>query len=150
MTSTQELRDAVDSYLNGNVNGYPHINDWDVSEITDFSELFSADRNPLAADFNESLNKWDTRNARSMMRLFYKAKNFRKTIGRWNVAKVQSFYECFREAALFDEDLSSWNTGSATDMAGMVSACIFLVHLADFTKGTLPRRLIACHDFLSF
>jgi amino acid transporter len=60
------LLNAVDEYLanNGpdtNVSssyGWP-IGSWCVSRITDFSSVFSTDRNPDASTFDESLTNWD-------------------------------------------------------------------------------------------
>lgn len=86
VTSTDELRSAVDDYLAG-ILTVP-INDWDVSLVSDFSELFSADRNPATVDFNEDLDRWDVSNAVTFMGLFRKAASFNGNIATWNTAKV--------------------------------------------------------------
>ena len=82
----QELQSAVDDYLAGNV--MIPINEWDVSNVSDFSQLFSADRNPAAAEFNEDLDGWNTSNAESFERLFQNAKAFNGTIATWETSRV--------------------------------------------------------------
>jgi hypothetical protein len=70
-----ELREAVDSYLAdkrsdssvAKTYGWP-IGEWCVSNIQDFSHLFSVDRNPDAVNFNEDISLWDVSHARSTMR----------------------------------------------------------------------------------
>jgi Mycoplasma protein of unknown function, DUF285 len=61
------LYDAVDLYLAGS-STVPPIGEWNVGAITDFSSVFSAERNPAAKFFTvgDELNQWDTRNAASM------------------------------------------------------------------------------------
>jgi hypothetical protein len=83
--TTLELRDAVDEYLVDNsagsrvasIYGFP-IGSWCVSNIQDFSYLFSLDddrdktRHPIhaAADFNEDISRWDVSNATTMRSMF--------------------------------------------------------------------------------
>jgi surface protein len=63
---TDELYDAVDMYLEDptgalTANQYGHpIGTWCVNEVTDFSSVFSVERNELAADFDEDLSGWGT------------------------------------------------------------------------------------------
>jgi hypothetical protein len=67
LTTTQALYDAVDLYLAGS-STVPAIGEWNVGAITDFSSVFSAERNPAAKFFTvgDELNQWDTSNAISM------------------------------------------------------------------------------------
>ena len=85
-TSTLLLQSAVDDYLAGNV--LIPINEWDVSGVSDFSQLFSADRNPAAADFNEDLDGWNTSNAETFAGLFQNAKAFNGNIETWDTSRV--------------------------------------------------------------
>jgi hypothetical protein len=69
--SQPALLTAVDEYLANNrpdttvasTYGWP-IGSWCVSRITDFTSIFSADRNPDALTFDESLSNWDTSQGR--------------------------------------------------------------------------------------
>jgi len=85
-TSTLLLRGAVDDYLAGTMT-IP-INEWDVSGVSDFSQLFSADRNPAAAEFNEDLDGWNTSNAETFAGLFQNAKAFNGNIETWDTSRV--------------------------------------------------------------
>jgi Mycoplasma protein of unknown function, DUF285 len=97
-----ELLAAVDSYLANDTShlsyaalqyGYP-IGMWDVSQVTDFSGIFHAGRNPLAYSFNEDLRGWNT-------------------------SAVESMAFMFTGAAMFNGDVSLWSTGRVTRMTGM-------------------------------
>lgn len=61
------------------------MNDWNVSLVTDFSELFKDD-----VSFNEP-------------------------IGRWNVSSSNSFAYMFSGAAAFNQPLGGWNTHNVTN-----------------------------------
>jgi surface protein len=119
LTTTQGLHDAVDAYL-ADTSQAPPINGWDVSQITDFSELFSADRNPAATNFNADLNTWDTGNAVTMRGMFAGAKSFNGDVSTWNTGRVTSMKEMFLLAESFAGDVSGFDTSSVTDMAAMV------------------------------
>lgn len=64
LTTTEELYEAVDNYLAGNL-PVP-INDLDVSLITNFDETFSSNRNPDMRYFSGDLDRWDVSRAVSM------------------------------------------------------------------------------------
>jgi Mycoplasma protein of unknown function, DUF285 len=65
LTTTQALYNAVDAYLAG-TSAAPPIGEWDVSQITNFTNVFSGERNPAVANFNADLSKWVTSNAVTM------------------------------------------------------------------------------------
>jgi hypothetical protein len=71
------------------------IEDWDVSLIRDFSELFSVDRNPAAATFNADVTAWDTSNAETFATMFLDAEDFNQPIGEWITSNVQVFTGMF-------------------------------------------------------
>ena len=62
------------------------ISIWNVSMVTDLSELFAFNDN-----FNQELNIWDT-------------------------SRVTDFHSSFAYAYAFNRDLSSWNVGLVTNM----------------------------------
>ena len=65
--------------------GCVDLPDWDVSRVTDMTELFE-DR----TEFNQD-------------------------ISRWNTSSVTSFKETFRNASSFDQDLSRWGLSPGVD-----------------------------------
>ncbi|MFB1041055.1 MAG: BspA family leucine-rich repeat surface protein, partial [Polaribacter sp.] len=62
---------------------YGNISDWDVSQVTDMSELFY--HNP---DFNYDIRNWDVSNVTDMRQMFYDASSFNQPIGNWDVSSV--------------------------------------------------------------
>jgi hypothetical protein len=152
---TAELRQAVDVYLSGSKGSKStvsaaygaSIGDWCVASISDFSELFSIRRNPLAQTFNEPIGAWNVSSAKNMNSMFLGAVNFQQDISSWrtdnvkdmssmlsqtsfngvieswNVSRVHNFAGMFQQA-LFDGSLAGWDTRAATNMSQMF----------DFTK----------------
>ena len=90
---TQEnIQQAVDAWLEDSVSTeaiYGHISDWDVSSITNMSDLFRQ-----AYFFNVDLSSWD-------------------------VSSVTNMNNMFNDASSFNGDLSSWDVSNVTDMSSM-------------------------------
>ena len=74
--NTAELIRSMDLYLrDGRIESiqelYGSIEDWDVSRVTDFSQLLDArGRNPSAATFNANISQWDVSAAISTYAMF--------------------------------------------------------------------------------
>jgi len=98
--------------------GFP-MNEWCVSNVTNFDGLFSIDFNPNARFFNEALDKWDTSSATSMEAMFEGAALFNQDIGGWDTSRVTNMASMFRDATFFHQDLHTWNVSRVTDMTGM-------------------------------
>jgi len=147
--STTELRDAVDAYMadSSSTSEYGHpIGNWDVSGVSDFSQLFSAKRNPQMLYFDEDLSNWNMESATncdsmfeetvsftnsgnslagwdmskvtSMSRMFASSA-FQGDISQWSVTRVRDFSFMFEFATAFASDLSGWQTNEAVDFGWM-------------------------------
>ena len=57
------------------------INNWDVSKVTDMSEMFIG-----ARSFNQPLNNWDVSKVTNMENMFYGAGSFKQPLNKWNVS----------------------------------------------------------------
>lgn len=77
------------------------IGQWDVSEVTDMSYLFSG-RN----DFNEPLH-WNVSKVKNMSRMFEYASSFNQPLN-WNVSNVENLEKMFEGATKFRQDLHDW------------------------------------------
>ena len=67
-TTIEELEDAVDFWCDNEpeaLEKYGDINTWDVSKITDMSELFMDKEN-----FNSDISNWDVSNVKDYTRIF--------------------------------------------------------------------------------
>ena len=60
-----------------------NISTWDVSRVTDMSNLFKNKDN-----FNEDISNWDVSNVTNMERMFYTTR-FNQPIGDWDVRNKQ-------------------------------------------------------------
>jgi surface protein len=94
------------------------INSWDVSSSISFVGMFYG-----AKSFNGNLTGWKVENAITMSTMFANAESFNPTnvtsIGQWDVAKVTDFSYMFDGARSVDDTLNSWAVGSASNFHGM-------------------------------
>ena len=92
---------------------------WDVSLIEDFSEVFSAERNPKMREFDEDLRLWNVARATNMRGMFRGCRSFNQNLSSWDTSSVTDMSYMFWNCESFNQDLSSWDTSSVTDMSGM-------------------------------
>ena len=98
------------------------IEDWDVSKVTDMSELFCDSGCTMvrdAASFDADLSKWDTGRVTTMQSMFRGAAAFDADVSQWNTALVTRMDFTFYGATTFAADLSKWDTGRVTTMQSM-------------------------------
>ena len=97
------LSGAVDEWIdNSNAAEYKYgpISNWDVSRVTDMSNLFK-DRN----GFNEDIGNWNVSNVTDMESMFKNAEVFNQDIGNWDVSKVSDMEYMFYNAEKFNQDI---------------------------------------------
>lgn len=128
-TTTQELMDAVDTYVGTDMDmvdaikvayGSP-MNTWSVGLIQDFDELFSAERNPEinVYQFSANLDNWNTRNAKTMKKMFASALHFDGAISEWDVSSVTDMSSMFAGCEMFNRNLDNWDVSSVKHMEYM-------------------------------
>jgi surface protein len=91
-----------------------NISTWNVSQVTDFSEMFSR-----ASIFNQDISNWDTSSALTMASMFDNALAFNQPLNKWNVSNVKDMRLMFFAASAFNQNLASWNTGNVVYMQSM-------------------------------
>jgi surface protein len=149
-----ELREAVNSYLNGNSENYVDIGLWDISRITQMSFLFSKmadnlidtpEKNALISgirdwkvghvtemnsmfegctEFNQPLNGWDVSNVITMNSMFRYCHNFNQPLDRWITSKLTIAKSMFEGCREFNHPLNSWNVSRINMFNDMFNGCI--------------------------
>ena len=95
---------------------YGNIADWDVSKITDMSELFY-----YKSSFNEPIGAWNTSAVTNMEHMFLGASAFNQSIGAWNTSAVTNMWNMFWGASAFNQPIGNWDTSAVTNMVAMFS-----------------------------
>jgi len=120
--SKEGLQNATLAYAYGPNNaiaGYKNIKCWDVSRITDMSNLFSSDMWRHAYDlssylagffdsFNEDISCWNTTSVASMDYMFSGAKAFNQPLASLDMSSIRSISHMFDGAESFSQDLCPW------------------------------------------
>ncbi len=109
----QNIRQLVRDYL-ANPSGFPPIGSWNVSNVTDMSNMFFD-----AYNFDESLDSWVVSNVTDMSNMFNGATSFNQPLNNWIVSNVTNMSGMFCDAISFNQPLDSWDVSNVTDMSKM-------------------------------
>ena len=101
--------------------------DWDVSNITDMSDMFRGNTvydtcmscTILTGGFNQDISRWNTSNVTDMSGMFIGCTEFNQPIGKWDTSNVTDMSGMFTNASSFNQPLESWNTSKVKDMSAM-------------------------------
>ncbi|GAX13791.1 hypothetical protein FisN_30Lh085 [Fistulifera solaris] len=157
-TSTEELQAAVDEYL---VRGHPShtvsqvygwpIGKWNVSAVTNFTALFSVDRNPNARSFNADLSSWDVSHATTMRKMFQGAQVFDQNLSSWNTSRVTDMSSLFQGAHRFNGSIADWDTSALTTMDRMFAgALVFQQNISAWNTERVTRMSLAFSQAYAF
>jgi len=94
------------------------ISQWDVSNVTDMSEMFEN-----CSNFNCDLSSWNVSKVEYMDSMFDGCENFNSDISAWNVRNVINMNNMFYECSNFNQDLSGWDVGSVEYTHNMFKKC---------------------------
>ena len=120
------------------------INNWDVSNVTDMSFMFSGARQRRSdggSKFNQPIDNWDVSNVTDMSSMFEDASSFNKPLGNWDVTNVINMSNMFKGAGSFNQPLSSWDVSNVTDMSGMLSGYHGGGSMGDFITGRFNQPI---------
>jgi hypothetical protein len=82
-------------------NANPATENWDVSNIRDFSSMF------YDSGFNNIVNNWNTSSGIEMKNIFI-GTPFNQPLNNWDVSNVTDMKNMFLNASSFNQDLSEW------------------------------------------
>jgi surface protein len=117
MPTNDNIKEAVNSYLNGNPDNLPPIGQWDTSQITDMSSLFKN-----YSRFNEDINNWNVSNVTDMRMMFLSAESFNQPLNKWNVSNVTDMNLMFAFTH-FNQDISMWQLNPNVTVNYMFQEC---------------------------
>ena len=107
--------------------------DWDVTAVTDMSELFK--NIPAISNYSvhPEIGNWDTSSVENMSSMFYGVSSFNQPIGNWNVFQVTNMSVMFYKTEAFNQNINTkevtvngttytaWNVSSVENMDAMFS-----------------------------
>ena len=105
----EELKDLIKKLIEERGN-WASLNDIDVSQITDMSELF------YKSQFNGDVSDWNVSNVKDMHSMFEDSQ-FNDDLSKWDVSNVEDMSRMFWNSK-FDGDISSWNTSKVRNLSG--------------------------------
>ena len=94
---------------------------WDVTAVTNMTNLFRNIANIGTYTVHPEINSWNTSNVTTMFYMFYAATNFNQDIGNWDTSSVIYMYGMFERVTAFNQDIGNWDTSSVNDMTRMFS-----------------------------
>jgi surface protein len=141
-----------------------HISNWDVSEVTDMTNLFSMHNDKYSEDtkyylqyeFGDSnhpdniLNGWDTRNVENMESMFENCRKFNHDISGWDTRNVGNMKSMFENCRKFNHDISGWDVSLVENMNGMFnSATDFSQNITEWNTPSLTSssNMFGTDDF---
>ena len=114
--SKEELKEIIKQRIKDEGNEVD-LNDIDTSNITDMYALFEG------TDFNGDISKWDVSNVTNMSEMFYGCESFNKDISNWDVSKVTNMSYMFFSCKAFNQDISNWDVSNVNDFPDIFSYC---------------------------
>ena len=119
------LSDKITAWFAGDEATYGDIATWDVSCVTDMSELLCTVShscfysNLEAESFNGDLGAWDVSEVTTMEKMFLEARAFNADLSAWDVSKVTNMDSMFSQAVAFNGDLGDWDVSEVTCIKSM-------------------------------
>jgi hypothetical protein len=105
-TTTEELCEAVNDYYECKYEEY----DADLAE-------------KVARDYGWAIGRWNVSAVTDFSNVFEDKERFNDPIGDWSVGNGTTFEYMFWDCHAFDQDLSKWKMDNAVDLEGMFGNC---------------------------
>ena len=112
---TSQVTDMSSIFSGANQYTGANISNWDVSNVTKMDEMFKN-----CVDFNGDITGWDVGSVQNMEELFDGCENFNQDIGSWDTSSVTNMKRMFYDCLIFNQDIGGWDTSSVTNMDQMI------------------------------
>ena len=115
-TSNGQLKTAANLWTSDNaaaIATYGQIDTWDVSGLTDLSQIFLNN-----TTFDSDISAWDVSNATNMSGMFSGASSFNQDISSWVVSNVTNMVSMFL-GGTFNQRIDNWDVSSVEFMTSM-------------------------------
>lgn len=116
-----------------------NINNWDVSNVQDFSFCFAGTQN-----FNKEVSAWNMSNATTIRGMFTACTAFNQPVNSWNTSNISGlgFEIVFNNCPSFNQPLNNWNVSQATSLKAVFNNTAFnhplttwnVANVTDFTQ----------------
>lgn len=112
-------------------NSLNDFNDLDVSQVTDFSDIFNASRFKRMGEEESSLDQlqeikvsdWDVSHGTNFDSMFANYQGIISDITNWDVHNGINFEQMFYKCTKFNQDISNWNINNGTSFGWMFAYC---------------------------
>eukprot|EP00392_Amoebophrya_sp_AT5.2_P006903 g6915.t1 len=101
---------------------YGPLSHWDVSGVSDLSNLFSSSLVGWAS-FDGDVSGWNVSTVEDMASMFQGCYRFNSSVGDWDVSSVRNFGFLFSGCVNFDQPLNDWAVGNGRNFSGMFCSC---------------------------
>ena len=109
------------------------IEKWDVSNVTDMSDMFQGAKN-----FNQNIENWDVSKVTNMSCMFCSALHFNQPLNNWDVSKVKDMSRMFAYSK-FNQDISSWNVSNVTNINAIFKSSPFNFDVNDWDVSNVEK-----------
>ena len=83
---------------------YMPLADWDVSTVTDMSQMFQG----CSKFFNNPMGNWNVSTVKNMSRMFEGCEKYNQPLDQWNVSQVEDMERMFEGCTSFNQSLANW------------------------------------------
>nr|WP_321410780.1 BspA family leucine-rich repeat surface protein [uncultured Allomuricauda sp.] len=98
-------------------NGVENFDSWDVSTVTNMSNMFDK------SSFDQDISSWDVSNVEDMSYMFFSSR-FNKDINSWDVSNVTNMAALF-SSGMFNQDISDWDVSNVVNIDFIFNSTYF-------------------------